>query len=243
MKKVGQKIVVLSLRFMFAKISCHLFLIAALPFLVAAQSYQGQGRATPDDTSRQIKTNISELKNEVRNHEMEIRTFEEKLHNQETTLENIRQQLFNEMQQGKDYIRSTSSNLEGKIHPLDNSLKGVISDLKQLQNQANDSIGVLNQYKQKLSELEQIVTAQNEHMRHLEAALKSIMEVLQVKETASKEIASVKCDGASGTYKVQSGDSLEKIARIHKVSIKSLKEANNLSSDRINIGQTLKIPN
>lgn len=225
---------------MSARGSPFLLLIIALPLLAAAQSYQG--RATPDEAIRQLRANVSDLKNEVRNHEVEIRTFEEKLQNQESSLEIIRQQLADDLQQGKDHIRATTMNLEGKIHPLDNSLKGVITDLKQLHSQANDSVGVLNQYKLKLSELEQIVTAQNEHIKHLEAALKSLMEVLQVKEAANKEIAAVRSGTVAGTYKVQSGDSLEKIAKIHGVSIKALKEVNNLASDRIIVGQTLKIP-
>jgi hypothetical protein len=44
------------------------------------------------------------------------------------------------------------------------------------------------------------------------------------------------------TYKVQSGDSLWKIARQHDTSVQALRAANNLKSDTLNIGQTLVIP-
>ncbi|MDN3505902.1 MAG: LysM peptidoglycan-binding domain-containing protein [Simkaniaceae bacterium] len=44
------------------------------------------------------------------------------------------------------------------------------------------------------------------------------------------------------TYKVKSGDSLWKIARDHNTTIKALLEANDLHSDRLNIGQTLTLP-
>jgi LysM repeat protein len=43
-------------------------------------------------------------------------------------------------------------------------------------------------------------------------------------------------------YRVKPGDSLEKIARQHSISIENLKRENNLNTDRINIGQELKIP-
>lgn len=44
------------------------------------------------------------------------------------------------------------------------------------------------------------------------------------------------------TYKVKSGDNLLKIAKAHGVSTKELRAANNLKTDRIRVGQTLKIP-
>lgn len=44
------------------------------------------------------------------------------------------------------------------------------------------------------------------------------------------------------THKVQEGDSLWKIARRYKVDIEKLKKANNLTSDRLKPGMTLKIP-
>ena len=43
-------------------------------------------------------------------------------------------------------------------------------------------------------------------------------------------------------YKVKSGDSLIRIARRYDVSLESLKKTNNLSSNTIRIGQSLKIP-
>ncbi|MCE5315736.1 MAG: LysM peptidoglycan-binding domain-containing protein, partial [Parachlamydia sp.] len=44
------------------------------------------------------------------------------------------------------------------------------------------------------------------------------------------------------THVVQEGDSLWKIARRYKVDIETLKKANNLQSDRLRPGTTLKIP-
>lgn len=43
-------------------------------------------------------------------------------------------------------------------------------------------------------------------------------------------------------YKVKSGDNLNKIARNNGVSVKQLRAANNLRTDQIKVGQTLKIP-
>jgi LysM repeat protein len=43
-------------------------------------------------------------------------------------------------------------------------------------------------------------------------------------------------------YLVKSGDSLTRIAKNHGVSLKALKAANHLDSDRIVVGESLKIP-
>ena len=43
-------------------------------------------------------------------------------------------------------------------------------------------------------------------------------------------------------YVVKSGDMLEKIAKAHGTTVKAIKSANNMKTDRINVGQKLKIP-
>ena len=49
-------------------------------------------------------------------------------------------------------------------------------------------------------------------------------------------------DGVAKTYKVKSGDNLMKIAKANGVSLKELRAANNLKTDQIKVGQSLKIP-
>lgn len=49
-------------------------------------------------------------------------------------------------------------------------------------------------------------------------------------------------DGVTKTYKVKSGDNLGKIGKQFGVTPKQLRAANNLKTDQIKVGQTLKIP-
>jgi len=49
-------------------------------------------------------------------------------------------------------------------------------------------------------------------------------------------------DETALTYVVKAGDNLTKIARLHGVTIKEIRAANNLKTDRILVGQKLKIP-
>jgi LysM repeat protein len=48
--------------------------------------------------------------------------------------------------------------------------------------------------------------------------------------------------GDEKSYTVKSGDTLMKIAKAHGVTVKALRSANNLRTDRITVGQKLKIP-
>jgi LysM repeat protein len=48
--------------------------------------------------------------------------------------------------------------------------------------------------------------------------------------------------GDEKTYTVKSGDTLMKIAKSHGVTVKALRSANNLRTDRITVGQKIKIP-
>lgn len=54
----------------------------------------------------------------------------------------------------------------------------------------------------------------------------------------------VKGNGAAtaDAYVVKSGDTLGRIAREHKTTVKSLREANHLKTDAIKVGQKLKLP-
>ncbi|HEY6630812.1 MAG TPA: LysM peptidoglycan-binding domain-containing M23 family metallopeptidase [Rhizobiaceae bacterium] len=60
--------------------------------------------------------------------------------------------------------------------------------------------------------------------------------------TASADTGNAKASGASGTYKVQEGDTLSRIARNTGVSVTAIKEANGLPDGNIRVGQMLKIP-
>jgi LysM repeat protein len=60
--------------------------------------------------------------------------------------------------------------------------------------------------------------------------------------TALGGAAAPAADGGVKTYKVKSGDNLGKIGKMFGVTPKQLRTANNLKTDQIKVGQTLKIP-
>ena len=48
--------------------------------------------------------------------------------------------------------------------------------------------------------------------------------------------------GSEDVYVVKSGDMLERIAKTHGTTVKAIKSANNLKTDRLKVGQKLKLP-
>jgi LysM repeat protein len=54
--------------------------------------------------------------------------------------------------------------------------------------------------------------------------------------------ASATVSASSSRYVVKAGDTLDRIARAHRTTAKAIKMANGLTSDRINVGRVLKMP-
>lgn len=188
----------------------HLFTLGAV--LLA---FQTLGAAPPT---------LLDIKRELDNHETELRTFEERLHTQENILDSLREQLLDTSQKQRDLVKGNTASIDARMAAHEASLASIMTDLRQLQAQANDSAKAISQFKQKQNET-------NQNLDSLQEGLTSLLKALQADSP-----------DAGNSYRVQSGDSLEKIARKNDTTVKKLKELNSLTSDRIFIGQQLKLP-
>lgn len=175
--------------------------------------------------STNLTDKVDDLQTEVDNHTTEIRIIDEKLKNQLLIVESIRDQLQETNQSQKDLVKNNSVSLENRILGLESTLKSISSDLRQIQTHANETANALKQYKQKIAE-------QGDMIDTLQATLKTLMEAMQVSTSTS----------SAKSYTVQSGDTLEKIAKRHKTSVKEITNLNSLQNEKIYIGQTLKLP-
>lgn len=227
-----------------------LVLVTSTRLYAAPPQAYSSPRSPGEDLSsaiRTLKADVSLLKNNVNNQETEIRTFGNRLDNQELSFEHIRVQLTEDFRSQRDLIRAFQLNAENRLASLEQAskeseglIKSTATDLRQLSSQANDTINVLAAYKTGIAELEQTVRNQAQHLAHIEAALQSITELIQLKDPLKPGADSSEKEQK---YRVKSGDFLEKIARLHKVSVKSLREANpQITDDRIFEGQLLTIP-
>ena len=74
-------------------------------------------------------------------------------------------------------------------------------------------------------------------------SLAKLTQIEQRRQPVKKLIKSTKRVNKSGVHRVRRGDTLGKIARKYKVSSWQLKKTNRLRSNRIYVGQRLRIPN
>lgn len=242
----------------------YLFLLLALSMSAAhaappsygytPQPVQRQGGGEDLTTVlRQLRTGLSDVQHELSVQQSELSLSEKKIQDFEQTLDHIRSELTSDAQAERDFVRAASVNTDGKIEVLDHAIKNIegmiknlTADLKLMKTQANDTATALGQYKLKFSEIETLLQTQSQHMHNLETAMQSMMEVWQAKEAArnvsSGASAIVQSTDGLRSYVVQPGDSLGKIAQSQHVTVQGLREANQLSNDRIFPGQTLKLP-
>lgn len=208
------------------------FILIATPLEAAPKRYYED----PSNVAlREMRATLDDLRHEISNHETEIKTYDEKLHNLETIIDSLRQQSTDVAQGHKEALKDSSATLEMKINSLETTTKGLVADLKQFKNHANETASAISQYKQKLTDLEKVLEIQNQNIESLQTAIRSLTDVLQVNNNLS-------VSSTGKIYRVASGDSLEKIARKHSTTIQAIKDLNGLTHDRIIVGQTLKMP-
>lgn len=201
------------------------FLFTAFPLMAVPP-----GRNLGDQRS-----SVDSVKHELNNHETELRMLSERIDNQENIIETLRNQLTQAHQTQKEWLEGSSHSSTEKMASLETANKSLLTDLKQLKTHANESATTLTNYKQKIVELEKAMHAQSQTIDDLKEALKSLMGALEIKDHSFS-------DKDSKTYKIKSGDRLDKIAKAHNTSVKAIKELNHLTNDLIREGQTLKIP-
>ena len=197
-------------------------LFVALTFLLSQECHAAPKPALRVGT--QIQDKVEDLQTEVDNHTTEIRIIEEKLQNQVVILESIRDQFQDTNQSQKDFVKNSSVSLENRILSLESTIKSITNDLKQMQTHSNETANALKQYKQKIAD-------QGTSIETLQKAMNTLLEAMQINAAATTK-----------AYTVQSGDTLEKIAKKQKTTVKELTQLNGLQGEKIFIGQTLRLP-
>ena len=166
--------------------------------------------------NRQQDIALEELRVEVADLKHALHASEVEMHILEEKLETTNQ---------TNDLGETLSSIQRKISLIERNQDKLAGEIKSLTAHANQTTNSLSQYRDQIRELDH----RFEDLKGLKNTLSSI----------SKSIGDTK----TTSYKVKAGDSLEKIAKRHHVSVETLKQINHLQSDRIIVGQELALPN
>ncbi len=224
-------------------------LISSLLFLfIISQSplHAGSRQEEMSHALKEIQTSLSELRIQYNNHKISLKCLEEKIQTQDSTVDSLRQEVLDVLQTNKEIAKSQQQSYGTKFSKFEKDMEKIVGDLKVMKAHVNESSTALHQYQQKFIDLEKSHLQLQQHLSHLENAVRMLMELIGQKDGLAAikppEISHKKPEGKS--YKVKAGDSLEKIAKEHGTTIQILKEINQFPKDKdtIRIGQQLLIP-
>ena len=178
-------------------------------------------------TLHEMKTHLDDLRHGINCFQTELQILDGRIKYYEQAFASFKPQDLEKQQSKIDQLSQQVQALEKKWASCDKIQQGDTKELRELSSHAHETISALAQFRDRIGELEQEIFAQNQRFNEL-AKLKGHIENLS--------------KGECKFYKVKSGDSLEKIARTHKISVDKLKKLNDLDQDLIVVGQELKIP-
>lgn len=181
-------------------------------------------------TIHEVQTNLDDLRHDLNCFRAEMQILEGRIRCSETALSSVKQQDLEKQQSKIDRISDLIQSLEKKWTSFEKKNGSDREEIEKLMGYTGETSSVLTQFKNRIEELEKGIISQNRKLEAL-SKLKGNIEILA--QSLQKE--------ASKTYKVRPGDSLEKIAKMHKTDVARLKQLNRLGSDLIVVGQELVI--
>ena len=194
-------------------------------------------RTAPHDERHQwelrlheVQTSLDDLRHDINCFQTELQILDGRIKYSENALANLKQHDLEKQQAKVEELTEHMRSLEKKWISFEKMQKEGKGDLEELATHANETSAALMQFKNRIDELEENIFSQNRRFDEL-AKLKGNLEGL---------VKSVQ--GSYTLYKVRPGDSLEKIARLHKTEVEKIRKLNNLEKDLILGGQELKIP-
>ena len=206
------------------------FLLFCTGFLVEASARQNNFYST--NALDELRLELSDVKHELHSARVEINLLEEKLTKQERALSTAKNQDTQKQTDKKPYTVQLDS-LEKKVDRLEKILDKAAIDLRNLSAHENKALV-------RLQELESALAMQEKKFEEIAKLKNTLTTISKAIGRSAKDTISAPSHPIQ-TYHVKQGDSLEKIARTHHMTIDAIKQLNQLAQDKILIGQELKL--
>jgi LysM repeat protein len=183
-------------------------------------------------TLHEVQTNVDDLRHDINCFQTELQIFDGRIKYYENALAMLKQQDLEKHQTRIDLLTQELQSLEKRWASSEKHRYAESEELLQLTSHAKETTTALLQFRERIEELEKELAIGQRRFEEL-GKLKTNIEALG-KALRKNEHAKI--------YKVRPGDSLEKIAKAHHLSIEKIKKLNHLEQDLIFVGQELKIP-
>lgn len=167
-----------------------------------------------------IKTELEDFKHDLNTYEIEHHVLEGQFIDLEKIVTHNKKSLSQISPNRLETILSSLTTFEKHLSMLEKNQERILRDVLQLSTHANETSAALSQYKNEIS------------------SLKNALQHQDFTSTDSKK----PFDAQFYYYTVEVGDSLERISKQFSVSIDTIKSINELTTDLIKVGETIKIP-
>jgi LysM repeat protein len=173
----------------------------------------------------------------IRTCEIELEMLKNSISTQEQARESLEREVSGLLKATRESMKETRESTSTKQSNIDKALEKVTQDCKQLKNHSNELSKVVNDLSKTVQGMKESSQQQAQAIRELEQALRTITLAMGAKppKVASSDKGS--------SYIVKNGDSLEKIARAHGMTLNEIKDLNGLKQSKIHPGQELRVRN
>ena len=139
----------------------------------------------------------------------------------------------NDANRERDQLRRQNSELQARTGALP-QLGQLVADIKSLQTSVGQMISSMNTLVGEMSKIKQDIVQNQRDIKRQTAMMSAVASDDQPDSPASESKLKI--------ITVKWGDTLWRISRTHSISLKTLKDINELESDLIVAGQQLKVP-
>jgi LysM repeat protein len=208
------------------------------PLLITALVAAGILHARPltgYDTSSdvdQLRLELDDVKHALHSTQVECSLLDERLRKQDSALKGIKGENQTKEASSLSLLSAQILSLEKKVFNFENTLTKAAGDLRTL----NSLLA------QALAKIQTLEANLSQHDKRLDEVSKLKGTLTSISKAIGQRPSSEASHAVKRLYRVKAGDSLEKIARSHRVSVDSIRKINNLLEDKIVIGQELRIP-